>query len=142
MSDYLVRRIEAASERITVHPHTEITALSGDRHVDTVTWRNGVTGESQTHHIPNIFLMLGAAPNTEWLGDAVALDDKGFVLTGASVRPGQLQSSHALAHPLATSCPGIFAVGDVRSGSVKRVASGVGEGSVVVASVHQALTES
>ena len=85
--------------------------------------------------------MLDVAPNTEWLGDAVALDDKGFVLTGASVRPDQQRWSHALAHPLATSCPGIFTVGDVRSGSVKRVASGVGEGSVAVASVHQALTE-
>ncbi len=142
MSDYLVRRIEAAPERITVHPHTELTALSGGRHVDTVTWRNRVTEESQTRRIPNIFLMLGAAPNTEWLSHAVALDDKGFVLTGASIGPDQPQWSHALAHPLATSCPGIFAVGDVRSGSVKRVASGVGEGSVVVASVHQALTNS
>jgi thioredoxin reductase (NADPH) len=139
MSDYLVRRIEAAPERITVHPHTEITALSGDRHLDTVTWRNSVTEESQTCRIPNVFLMLGAAPNTEWLGDAVALDDKGFVLTGASVGPDQPQLSDALVHALATSCPGIFAVGDVRSGSVKRVASAVGEGSVVVASVHQAL---
>ncbi len=65
MSDYLIRRIKAAPERITVHPHTEITALSGDRHLDTVTWRDLVTGQSQTRHIPNVFLMLGAAPNTE-----------------------------------------------------------------------------
>ena len=70
MSDYLIRRIEAAPERITVHPHTEITALNGERHLDTVTWRDRVTGQSQTRHVPNVFLMLGAAPNTEWLNRA------------------------------------------------------------------------
>ena len=141
MSDYLIRRIEAAPERITVHPHTEITALSGERHLDTVTWRDRVTGQSQTRHIPNVFLMLGAAPNTEWL-NCVALDDKGFVRTGISAVSDDPASSHALSQPLATSCPGIFAVGDVRSGSIKRVASAVGEGSIVVASVHQALSVS
>jgi thioredoxin reductase (NADPH) len=139
MSDYLIRRIEAAPERITVHPHTELTALSGQRHLDTVTWRDRDTGQSQTRHIPNVFLMLGAAPNTEWLNRAVALDDKGFVRTGTSAVSDDPTSSHALSQPLATSCAGIFAVGDVRSGSVKRVASAVGEGAMVVASVHQAL---
>jgi len=139
MSEYLLRRIEAAPERITVHPHTEITALSGDRHVDTVTWRNRVTEQSQTRNIPNVFLMLGAAPNTEWLSGCVALDDKGFVETCASVGSDQPHWGYAVSHPLATSCPGIFAVGDVRSGSLKRVASAVGEGAVVVSSVHQAL---
>ena len=138
MSDYLIRRIEAAPERITVHPHTEITALDGVRHLDTVTWRDRVTGRSQTRHVPNVFLMLGAAPNTEWL-TCVALDDKGFVRTGTSAVCDDPASSHALSQPLATSCPGIFAVGDVRSGSIKRVASAVGEGSIVIASVHQAL---
>ena len=138
MSDYLIRRIEAAPERITVHPHTEITSLSGDRHLNTVTWRDRVTGQSQTRHIPNVFLMLGAAPNTEWL-NCVALDDKGFVRTGVSAASDDPAFAHALSQPLATSCPGIFAVGDVRSGSIKRVASAVGEGSIVVASVHQAL---
>jgi len=139
MSDYLIRRIEAAPERITVHPHTEITALDGERHLDTVTWRDWVTGQSQTRHVPNVFLMLGAAPNTEWLNRAVALDDKGFVRTGTSAVSDDPASSHALSQPLATSCAGIFAVGDVRSGSIKRVASAVGEGSIVIASVHQAL---
>jgi len=139
MSDYLIRRIEAAPERITVHPHTEITALIGERHLDTVTWRDRVTGQSQTRHVPNVFLMLGAAPNTEWLNRAVALDDKGFVRTGTSAVSDDPASSHALSQPLATSCAGIFAVGDVRSGSIKRVASAVGEGSIVIASVHQAL---
>ena len=138
MSDYLIRRIEAAPERITVHPHTEVTALDGDRHLDTVTWRDRVTGQCRTCHIPNVFLMLGAAPNTEWL-TCVALDDKGFVRTGVSAASDDPASSHALSQPLATSCPGIFAVGDVRSGSIKRVASAVGEGSIVIASVHQAL---
>jgi thioredoxin reductase (NADPH) len=142
MSEYLVHRIEAAPERITVHPHTEITALGGDRHVDAVTWRNRLTGEVQTRNIPNVFLMLGAAPNTEWLSGAVALDDKGFVRTGASVGTDEPGWGHTLAvHPLATNCPGIFAVGDVRCGSLKRVASAVGEGAVVVASVHQALAQ-
>lgn len=138
MSDYLIRRIEAAPERITVHPHTEVTALSGERHLNTVTWRHRDTGRSQTRHIPNLFLMLGAAPNTEWL-DCVALDEKGFVRTGMAAASDDPTNSHALSQPLATSCPGVFAVGDVRSGSIKRVASGVGEGSVVVAAVHQAL---
>ena len=140
MSEYLVRRIEGAPERITVHTHTEITALIGNRHVDAVTWRNRVTGESETRNIPNVFLMLGAAPNTEWLRGAVALDDKGFVRTCASVGPGE-PWAHILADPLATSCPGIFAVGDVRCGSLKRVASAVGEGAVVVGSVHKALAQ-
>jgi len=141
MSDYLIRRIEAAPERITVHPHTEITALNGERHLDTVTWRDRGTGQSQTRHVPNVFLMLGAAPNTEWL-TCVALDDKGFVRTGISAVSDDPASSHALSQPLATSCPGIFAVGDVRSGSIKRVASAVGEGSIVIASVHEALSVS
>lgn len=142
MSDYLIRRIEAAPERITVHPHSEVTALDGERHLDRVTWRDLVSGQTRTRHIPNVFLMLGAAPNTEWLHGAVALDDKGFVRTGVSAADDNPGSSHALSQPLATSCPGIFAVGDVRSESIKRVASAVGEGSIVVASVHQALDAS
>lgn len=139
MSDYLIRRIDAASDRITVHPHTEVTALGGGRHLDTVTWRDLITGQSQTRHIPNVFLMLGAAPNTEWLRGAVALDDKGFVRTGESAASDGPTYPHSLSQPLATSCPGIFAVGDVRSRSIKRVASAVGEGSIVIAAVHQAL---
>jgi thioredoxin reductase (NADPH) len=139
MSAYLISRIEAASDRITVHPHTEVTALSGDRHLDTVTWRDLVAGQSQTRHIPNVFLMLGAAPNTEWLKSAVTLDDKGFVLTSVSAASDDPASAHALTQPPATTCPGVFAVGDVRSGSIKRVASAVGEGSIVIASVHQTL---
>jgi thioredoxin reductase (NADPH) len=142
MSDYLIRRIEAASERITVHPHTELTALAGERHLDTVTLRDVISGQSQIRHIPNVFLMLGAEPNTEWLNGAVALDDKGFVRTGMPATSDDPAHCHTLSQPLSTSCPGIFAVGDVRSGSIKRVASAVGEGSIVVASIHQALIDS
>jgi thioredoxin reductase (NADPH) len=142
MSDYLIRRIEAAPARITVHTNSEVTALNGDRHLETVTWRHPITGLSQTRQIPNVFLMLGAEPNTEWLNSAVALDEKGFVRTGISATSDDPANSHAMTQPLATSCPGIFAVGDVRSGSIKRVASAVGEGSMVVASVHEALSVS
>jgi thioredoxin reductase (NADPH) len=88
---------------VIVHPHTEITALNGKRHLDTVTWRDRVTGRSQTRHIPNVFLMLGAAPNTEWLNGAVVLDDKGFVRTGIDAASDGLTASHALSQPLATS---------------------------------------
>jgi thioredoxin reductase (NADPH) len=132
MSEYLVSRIEAVPERITLHRTTEITALHGDRHLEQVTWTNRATGEEQTRRVAGIFLMLGAAPNTEWLGGAIALDARGFVLTGAAAG-GEAPA------PLATSLPGVFAVGDVRAGSIKRVASAVGEGSVVISSVHEAL---
>ena len=127
MSDYLVGRIEA-SDRITLHTECEIVALSGDRHLERVRWADRRTGETTDIAAANVFLMLGAVPNTEWLGDcAVKLDANGFVSVGGGNSP------------LETSVPGIFAVGDVRAGSVKRVASAVGEGSVVVSSVHQAL---
>lgn len=126
MSDYLVQRIEQ-SPRITLHTATEITELDGDGRLRSVIWKNRDTGESESKPIGNIFLMIGAVPNTDWLGNCLDLDDKGFVMTGKG------------GSPYASSKPGIWAVGDVRSGSVKRVASGVGEGSVVVASVHHYL---
>jgi thioredoxin reductase (NADPH) len=129
MSDYLVQRI-ASSPKITLHPCSEITALAGDTSLRRVTWQNRVTGESQTHDIRNLFVMIGAAPNTEWLGECVELDAHGFVVTG------RLRDAGATASPYATSRPGVWAVGDVRAGSVKRVASAVGEGSVVVQSIH------
>ncbi|HEX2284511.1 MAG TPA: NAD(P)/FAD-dependent oxidoreductase [Mycobacterium sp.] len=134
MSDYLISRIEAVPERITVHPFTEITALQGDRHLEQVTWTTRPSGARETRRIPNVFLMLGAVPNTDWLDGVVELDAKGFVRTGVPTRPDA-----STAPPLQTSRPGIFAVGDVRSESIKRVASAVGEGSVVVSSVHRAL---
>ncbi len=128
MSDYLVGRIEA-SDHITLHTDTEITALAGERHLERVTWTDRRTGEPETREIANVFLMLGAVPNTEWLRDCLDLDEKGFVRCGAAASTSLLE----------TSRPGVFAVGDVRAGSVKRVASAVGEGSIMVSSVHQAL---
>ncbi len=132
MSDYLVRRIEQ-SPKITLHPRTQITALAGDDRLRSVTWIEWDSGKSETRRIGNVFLMIGAEPNTEWLGGCVVLDAKGFVKTGAG------EDGMALASPYAATLPGIFAVGDVRSGSVKRVASGVGEGSAVIQAVHQFL---
>jgi thioredoxin reductase (NADPH) len=130
MSDYLVQRIDS-SPHITLHSHSSITALEGETYLREVTWTNTKTGEVQRHRISNVFVMIGAEPNTGWLGGCLALDAKGFVRTGADA-PGA-------SSPYATSRPGIFAIGDVRAGSVKRVASGVGEGSVVVSAVHQFL---
>lgn len=132
MSDYLVQRIEQ-SPKITLHPRTEITELQGDEHLRLVTWGHRETGVAQTKPINSVFVMIGAEPNTDWLHDCLELDAKGFIRTGTD------GEGRALASPYATSRPGIFAVGDVRSGSVKRVASGVGEGSVVIQAVHQLL---
>lgn len=131
MSDYLVRRIDQSS-RITLHTQTTLTALHGDRMLEGVTWTDRETGIARDVAAPNVFVMIGAIPNTAWLGDCVALDEKGFVLTGQAAEADG-------ASPFATSIPGIFAVGDVRSGSVKRVASGVGEGSVCISDVHRYL---
>ena len=132
MSDYLVQRIDQ-SPKITLHTGVEITKLEGDDRLRQVTWANRKTGENQTHDIRNVFVMIGAEPNTEWLDGCLELDGKGFVQTGKDA------DGQALRSPYATTRPGVFAVGDVRSGSVKRVASGVGEGSVVVQAVHQFL---
>ena len=125
MSSYLSERLEA-DPAIQIDYNSEVVALHGDAHLEGVTLRNAKTGE--THDIPTraLFIMVGAAPNTEWLSGLVQLDDKGFVKTGPAV---------GATSPYATSHPGIFAVGDVRSGSVKRVASAVGEGSVVISRV-------
>ncbi len=132
MSDYLVQRI-LSSPRITLHTDTDITALRGDRYLSEVAWTDRRTGVESAHAIANLFVMIGAEPNTEWLAGSLDLDDRGFVVTGRD------REGRALPSPYATSCEGVFAVGDVRSGSVKRVASGVGEGSVVVQAIHQFL---
>jgi thioredoxin reductase (NADPH) len=142
MSEYLVRRIRAAAQRITVHTCTEITAMAGGRHLEAVTWVDRRTGYAQTQPLTGVFLMLGATPNTEWLDGTVVLDEKGFVRTGAAVPAGTAGGDVPagwVPGPLESSRPDVFAVGDVRADSVKRVASGVGEGSVVVASVHHHL---
>ncbi|GJD51219.1 Ferredoxin--NADP reductase [Methylobacterium crusticola] len=132
MSDYLVQRI-ASSPRITVRPFTEVTELGGDMFLRTVSWQDRRTGARTTQAVGALFVMIGAEPNTAWLDGCLPLDRHGFV------RTGQEENGQALPSPYATTTPGIFAVGDVRSGSVKRVASGVGEGSVVVHAVHRFL---
>jgi thioredoxin reductase (NADPH) len=132
MSDYLVRRIET-SPRITVRPRAEITALDGDERLRVVTLSHHDTGAADTLAVGNVFLMIGADPNTDWLDGCLDLDADGFVKTGHTA------GATALVSPYQTSRPGVFAVGDVRSGSVKRVASSVGEGSVVVHAVHRFL---
>jgi thioredoxin reductase (NADPH) len=132
MSDYLVQRI-ALSADITLHTRSEVVALEGDDRLRTVTWRHRDSGELTQRPVGNMFVMIGAEPNTDWLGDCLALDPHGFVLSG------RCADGHLLDSPYATTKPGIFAVGDVRAGSVKRVASGVGEGSVVIQAVHRYL---
>jgi len=128
MSDYLVQRIEA-SPRITLHTHTEIVELSGKDMLESVTWRDTRSGATEMRPVEHVFVMIGAEPNTDWLGGCVELDAKGFVVTG-------FRGERSYSGAYQTSRPGVFAVGDVRSGSVKRVASGVGEGSVVVQAIH------
>ena len=127
MSRYLVDRIRGLAN-VEVLTRTAIIALEGsDGSLAAVRWRSPA-GEVR-RDIRHLFLFIGAAPNTDWLsGAGVALDDKGFVLTG--------KSADGAAHPLETSLPGVFAIGDVRSGSVKRVAASVGEGAQVVAAIH------
>ena len=131
MSDYLVQRI-AGSARIGLHPHSEVSALEGEGHLRSVTWTDRPSGATTTRDVSSIFVMIGAEPNTRWAAGCLELDAQGFIATGAKVRADADS-------PFATSRPGIWAVGDVRSGSVKRVASGVGEGSVVVQAVHRYL---
>jgi thioredoxin reductase (NADPH) len=142
MSRYLVRRIEEA-RNITLHAHTELVALDGDDRLRSVTWR-GPKG-AETHPIGHVFLMIGAQPNSGWLGDCVALDDKGFVKTGTDLAADDLSRTRwQLARApflFETNRHRVFAVGDVRAGSVKRVASAVGEGSVCVQLVHRSLAE-
>jgi thioredoxin reductase (NADPH) len=144
MSRYLVRRIEQ-HEAIDLKVRTEIVALEGSTGLEQVTWRNSLTGETGTHPIRHIFVMAGAIPNTQWLGGCVALDDKGFIKTGSDLTSEELETAGwPLPRPpflLETSLPGVFAVGDVRSENLKRVASAVGEGAMAVAFVHRVLRE-
>lgn len=138
MSRYLVDRIES-SDRIALHTRTEITALAGDRHLKHVTWTDRDGGESETRDIRHVFLMIGAVPNSAWLDDCLELDKKGFVTVGGAERRDWPQA-RAPFH-LESSVPGVFAVGDIRAESVKRVASAVGEGSIVVQFIHRILAE-
>lgn len=140
MSEYLIGRI-GASRAITIHPETEIIALDGKRHLEQVTWRNRRTGAEESRAIANVFLMLGATPNTEWLRGCLKLDDNGFVCCGGEFESTGGWQTDRLPHLLESSRRGVFAVGDVRSGSIKRVASSVGEGSIVVSAIHAILAE-
>jgi thioredoxin reductase (NADPH) len=140
MSDYLIGRI-LSSDRITLHTHTEIVALKGEHHLAQVSWKNLQTGAIETNPIRHVFLMIGAQPNTAWLKDAVATDAKGFIKTGLDVAHTGAWPEQRQPMMLETSQPGIYAVGDVRSGSIKRVASAVGEGAMSVSHVHSFLAE-
>src|SRR4051812_8322425 len=143
MSRYLIRRIEESPE-IELLSRTEIVGLEGNGHLERVSWR---TGEEpiESRDIRHVFVMTGAEPSTSWLDGCVTLDERGFIKTGSDLSPEELRAAKwPLARPphlLGTSRPGIFAVGDVRAGNIKRVASAVGEGSIAVSFVHQALQE-
>jgi thioredoxin reductase (NADPH) len=143
MSKYLIQRIEAGEPRIELHPRTEIVALEGDGQLERVRWRDHRTGVEETIACRHVFMMTGADPNTGWLSRCVALDDKGFVKTGSDLLPDELTTARwslpRTPFLLETSIPAIFAVGDVRAGNIKRVASAVGEGSIAVSFVHQVL---
>ncbi len=144
MSRYLIDRIEN-HPKVSLHYNTEIVGVEGDWHLERVQWRNNLTGEVETQPIRHVFLMTGAVPNTAWLQNCLALDDKGFILTGYDLpRNGpQKQPWPGARQPmlLETSLPGVFAVGDARSGNVKRVAAAVGEGSISIHLVHRVLAE-
>ena len=139
MSRYLIERIEA-TPNIELMFNTEVVGLESahDASLERVRWRSRLSGEEETFDIRNVFLFVGADPATSWLdGCGVALDRGGFVVTGA-------QSDLTLGRPvstLETSVPGVFAVGDVRSGSVKRVGGAIGEGAQVVAALHSFLAD-
>jgi thioredoxin reductase (NADPH) len=142
MSQYLIRRI-AETPNITLHANTEITSLQGGEQLERVTWKTAPDNIPETHSIGHVFLMTGAVPSTHWLRGCIALNDKGFVRTGSDLTKADLPPANGFAARLPqsfeTNWPGIFAVGDVRCGSVKRVAAAVGEGSACVQQVHQVL---
>jgi len=144
MSRYLIRRIEE-NPAIVLRTRTQIVALEGNGHLERVQWRDDRTAEGRTHDIRHVFMMTGAVPNTGWLERCIALDDKGFIKTGPELSLEDLAAARwPLTRPpylLETSRPGVFAVGDVRGGNIKRVASAVGEGSIAVAFVHQVLQQ-
>jgi thioredoxin reductase (NADPH) len=144
MSRYLIQRIES-SRNVVLRTRTRIESLEGGDRLERIRWSHLETGESETRPIRNLFVMTGADPNTVWMQGCVVLDEKSFVKTGGDLHPDELAEAR---WPLArrpylmeTSIPGVFAVGDVRSSSVKRVASAVGEGSICVQLIHKALQD-
>lgn len=132
MSKYLSQRLEA-DEKVSILTHTEVTELHGEDTLEAITIKNNKTEKSERRELGALFLMIGAAPFTDWLAETIELNEKGFILTGLDV--GSDKSNFE------TSCPGVYAVGDIRAGSVKRVASAVGEGSVVVSDIHKFLAQ-
>jgi len=120
-------------------------ALEGDHHLERVSFRNLKAGILETRDVRHVFIMMGAVPSTEWLEGCVALDTKGFIKTGPDLTQDDLAAANwpfrRAPYLLETSLPGVFAVGDVRAGNIKRVASAVGEGSIAVAFVHRVLHE-
>ena len=144
MSRYLIRRIEE-NPAIVLRTQTEIVALEGGNHLEGVRWRDNQTGNIETRAIRHVFLMTGAAPNTQWLDGRVVRDAQGFIKTGPDLSRDELSAAHwPLSRPphlLETSVPGVFSAGDVRAGNIKRVASAVGEGSITVSFIHQVLHE-
>jgi len=140
MSRYLVQRLEE-NPKIEIRYQTEIVALEGDGRLEHVSWKHRNTGEVSRHAIQHVFIMTGASPRTEWLRGCLALDDKGFVLTGPEMSQHAQWPLTRAPFLLETSLPGVFAVGDVRAGNVKRVASAVGEGAISVHMVHRVLAD-
>jgi thioredoxin reductase (NADPH) len=144
MSRYLIDRVEN-HPKISLHYNTEIVALEGEWHLEQVQLRNKLTGVIEAKPIRHVFLMTGAVPNTDWLRNCLALDDKGFILTGHDLdrngSHGAYWSGTRPPYLLETSLQGVFAVGDARAGNVKRVASAVGEGSISIHLVHRVLAE-
>jgi thioredoxin reductase (NADPH) len=143
MSRYLIQRL-TENPRIQLHFNSEIVALEGGPRLERVVWQDKQTGQTTTSGIQHVFIMTGASPRTDWLRGCLALDDKGFILTGRELDEGPPRENPTW--PLArrpmmleTSLPGVFAVGDVRAGNVKRVASAVGEGAISIHLVHRAL---
>jgi thioredoxin reductase (NADPH) len=139
MSSYLRRQIEAA-DNIAVRPHTEVVGCGGDGALESLTLRDSRSGQTETVAAAALFVLIGAEPRTSWLPEEIARDDWGYILTGPNLPAGSWPLERA-PQPLETSLPGVFAVGDTRDGSNKRVASAVGEGSVVIEQVHRHLDE-
>jgi thioredoxin reductase (NADPH) len=150
MSRYLIQRL-MENPAVDIHFNSEIVGVEGDEHLERVTWRDRVTGTVTTHALRHLFVMTGALPGTEWLRGCLALDEKGFILTGRDLDEVSANDPEGVSRKawplerapqmLETSVPGVFAVGDVRAGNVKRVASAVGEGAISIYMVHRAIAE-